>query len=183
VFATAGTGLFEDRTGHPRFNEARANGVDAHSGAGQLIGCRLHQTDDAGLAGAVGHAPGAGAQARDRRRADDGAAPARRHRESCVLGREEGADQVDVEHLRPALDGFLEEGNQTAADSGVGVAHIESAVFPQSEGDGAGDIELRRGVLDQRGGAPAGRSDRIGRCCDFRRAIERDHRGALGREQ
>ena len=60
TFAAAGARLFEYRTSHSGFNQARANGVDAYTRAGELVGCSLHETDHAGLAGAVGHAAGTG---------------------------------------------------------------------------------------------------------------------------
>ena len=91
----------------------------------ELIGRRLHQADDAGLARAVGRAARARAQARDRRRADDRAALARRHDARRVLHREERADQVDLQHLGPVLRRLLVQRHQAAADAGVGEAHIE----------------------------------------------------------
>src|SRR5205823_8801024 len=69
-------------------DESGADRVDAHAGAGEFIGCGLNQADDAGLAGAVGHATGARTQSGDRRRTDDRAAPLPGHRERCDRGRD-----------------------------------------------------------------------------------------------
>src|ERR1700723_1239063 len=85
AFAAAGAGPFEYWARHSGFDQTRANGVDAHARAGKLVGRRLHQTDDTGLAGAVRHAAGAGTQPRDRRRADDRAAPPRDHGDRGML--------------------------------------------------------------------------------------------------
>jgi len=46
----------------PVVDQAGTYRVDAHAGAGQRIGRGLHQADDAGLAGAIGMAAGAGLQ-------------------------------------------------------------------------------------------------------------------------
>src|SRR5438128_1058787 len=71
VLGAALLGAIKYRLSHAGLDQAGANRVDAHAGARQRIGCGLHETNDAGLAGAVRVTAGAGLQARDRCRADD----------------------------------------------------------------------------------------------------------------
>src|ERR1700710_881462 len=71
VLRAAFLGAVEHWLGHAGLDQAGADRVDAHAGAGQRIGGGLNETDDAGLAGAVGMSAGAGLEARDRRGADD----------------------------------------------------------------------------------------------------------------
>ncbi len=81
------------------------------------------------------------------------------------------------------FDGFLEERHEAAADAGIGVADVETSVFLDREGHGTGHVFLRRGISDQRNGAPAARLDRRGCRLDLGSPIQRDDGGAFGCEQ
>ncbi len=174
---------FEYRAGHAGFNQARTDGIDANAGARELVCHRLHHTDNAGFAGAVGNAARTGAQARHRCRADDRTALLLGHLHRCILGQKKRADQIDLEYFSPALNGFLKEGHEAAADAGIRIAHIEAAEFFERCGHRAGDILLRGGILDQGNGAASGRANRSHGGLDFRGTIQRHHRGPFGGEQ
>ena len=148
MLAAARPRLFEYRAGHSSFDQSRANGIDAYTGAGKLIGRGLDQTNDAGLACTVGHAAGAGTEPGDRRGTNDGTSMPLDHFQGCVLNRQKSADQVDLEDFRPALRGFLEQRYCAAADAGVRIAHIEAPILVDCRGHRAGNVSFRGRILD-----------------------------------
>jgi hypothetical protein len=183
AFRAALAGALEYRPGHAAFNEARTHRVDAHAGSRQLICHRLHHADDAGLAGAIRNAAGTRAQTGNRGGADDGPALLLDHLHRCVLGQEESTDQIDVQHLAPALGCLLEERDQTAADPGVRIAHIQAAEFFERHGDCARDILFRRRVCDHGDGTASRRADRFGSGMHLSRSVQCQHCSAVRGEQ
>ena len=117
AFAAAGASLLEYRPRHTGFNQPGADGVDPYTGSRQLIGRRLHETDDTGLARAVRHTAGARTQSGDRCRTDDGASLLTDHFQRRILCGEKRADEIDLQNLRPTLRRLLEERRQATADA------------------------------------------------------------------
>jgi hypothetical protein len=104
--------------GHQRcLDRARRDRVHADPGLGQLDGHHLGQRDEPALGGAVGAAPRVAHQARGRGDVDDGAAALRGHPARRGARDDEGADQVDLQHLAEGARGRVEEGN-LRADAG-----------------------------------------------------------------
>lgn len=73
ALGAAGAGGVVHGLGHARLDDTGADGVAADAGARQLVGGRLHDGHDGGLARAVVGPAGVGAQAGDGGGADDGA--------------------------------------------------------------------------------------------------------------
>src|SRR5258706_5811430 len=117
-------GLVEGR-GHVGRDEARRDGVDAHPAAGELLGDRLRQPDQAGLAGGVVRLAGVARETHDRGDVDH--APLGLHqRPAGGLEEVPGALEVDLEH---AVEVLLAHAHQElgARDPGVVDQDVEAA--------------------------------------------------------
>lgn len=96
MLGSAFSGHAEEGRRHARLDEARADGVHAHGGAGKLVGDGLGKALHGGLRCRIWRGASVGPQASDRRRHDDAAASDRlarrrlQHGRRGVLCREEG---------------------------------------------------------------------------------------------
>ena len=108
--------------------------------------CCLRQMREARFAGAVGGAQRRGAQARDRRDVDDGAAALVAHQRRGGLRAQERSGEIDGEHARPVLVGDvenrLEDGDAGIVDQRVEPAELRSATIVERARDacGIGDV-------------------------------------------
>ena len=114
--------------GHLGLDRPRADRVDADADVAELHRELLGQVQQRGLAGAVGHAQRARAQARDRRDVDDRAAAGLEHLGHAGLRAQERAVEVGVEHVAElgvaGLHHRLEDGDAGVVDELVDAAEL-----------------------------------------------------------
>jgi len=91
-------------------DESGEDGVDPHADGSEVAGHGQRHTHDAALGGRVGGLADLAVLGGDRRRVDDGAAPAvlvgfvLAHRRRCQADAVERADQVDLDHLAVEIE-------------------------------------------------------------------------------
>ena len=146
VLLPLGPGPLEDELGHAGLDQAGADGVDPDIGAGQLGRGDLDQVDHARLGRRIGRPARAGAQAGDRGGGDDRPAAALLHRRRGIFDRQERADQIDPQYLRPIGRILLEDAVEAAGNAGVGEEDVEPAMVANRMGDQRLDLLLVAGV-------------------------------------
>src|SRR3546814_307957 len=120
--------------------------------------CLMARKGPMGLTGGRRRGAGAGAEARYRGGADDGAAPSFTHQGRGVRDGAEGADEVDAEDFLPVLRRLLEDRGEAAGDAGIGEHNVEAAEAGGGAADEVGDVLLLAGVAahGDGGGADTG---------------------------
>src|SRR3546814_1977890 len=96
-------GVFVGASGHARLDQPGADRVDADIGARKLLRGGLDEADHPRLRRRIGRSTRARAQARHARGAHDRPLAALDDPRRGVLDREDRADQVDAQNLRPQL--------------------------------------------------------------------------------
>lgn len=116
VIGIGGGGLI--KVVHLGLDPAGTDGVDANVAGAPLDGERTGEADEAMLGGVVGGAVGDAGEPGDRGDVDDASLPLLKHEGAEALGKEEGGDQVDLEHAAEG-GGFDAFGGCDEADAGV----------------------------------------------------------------
>src|SRR6266480_3895570 len=109
-----------DGTGELRIDESGCHGVHQHVARGQLLGDGLGEADQAGLGRGVVGLPFVAVDAYHARDVDDPSPAALDHPASRVLGHEERALQIRVDHGVPVV---LADPEQQVVARGPGVVH------------------------------------------------------------
>src|SRR3546814_16091810 len=121
-----------------------------------MWGGDVEEGDETGLGGGISRAADAGAEARDRGGADDGAAPSFPHQRRGVLDGEEGADEVAAEDFLPVLRRLLEDRGEAAGDAGIGEHNVEAAEPRGGPAAEVGAVLCLAGVRGRGAGGGAG---------------------------
>ena len=135
--------------GHLGIHRPRRNDVDADARVAQFDGLLLAQVDQRALAGAIGHAQGAGAQARDGRDVDHRTAAGFEHHRRSGLRAQESAVEVGAQHMAPLFPAGLQDGLEDG-HTGVVDQRVDAAKARHHGGHGRlhllwlGDIAMHR---------------------------------------
>ena len=132
----------DDRAQHAAVDQAGADAIDAHAGAGAFPGRALGQPDHRVLAGAVDRDRRRADQAGDRGGVDDAALVLLQHHRQHVLHAEEDADHVDVEHAAEGLQRISGDRLDLTLDAGIVVEDVDGAELVDRGADIVGDLVL-----------------------------------------
>ncbi len=114
--------------GHARIDEARRDGIDPDAVAGEVAGERAGEIDDAALGGGIGEGIPRAAQPHDGGDIEHrGPCPSETHERQQGEGDENGAVEVDVDHLAVAIEGQLVDGGGIE-DGGVVDQYVDASI-------------------------------------------------------
>jgi hypothetical protein len=149
--ATAASRIVHGRS-HAGLDETRADGVYADTRSSELVRDGLGKRHNGGLGSRVGRGAGVGADAGHGGGADDAAAGSGflgrglHHGWCCVLGSQEDAQRIDLEHVHEITVGKVGKQHVLADDAGVSKEDVETAIALDGIVDNSFHLGLIGGV-------------------------------------